>query len=69
MRTVIILVLLTACYTKKDAVEQVRAQGGPDPINCVSLNSGDAVTSFACTDGENVKWACDDDGCIRWGGR
>ncbi len=67
MRAAIFLLLLTACYTEVDAVDQLRKLDRPEPIQCARLSqSGGTVYSFACTDGQNVSWVCQEEGCFRW---
>jgi hypothetical protein len=68
MRAAIILLLLTSCYSKEKAVEQLKSMGRPEPIRCVIMAGRGAETdSFSCTDGESRNWLCDSDGCIAWG--
>lgn len=70
LRAIIPLIIMTACYTKEDALEQLEHMGRPKPIKCVNLNSGgDEIQSYICTDGARVSWACDHDGCIEWVGK
>lgn len=67
MKLAITLVLfLSACYDKSDAVTQLQNMGRPAPIQCVSLNGqeGTARSSFTCTDGVGFVWACDEQACI-----
>ena len=66
-RAIIALVLLlSSCYKKSDAVAQLRALGRPEPITCVRLNgrSDEVQGSFACIDGERRNWLCDQEDCI-----
>jgi hypothetical protein len=69
MRSAIILtLLLTACYSKSDAVEQLRDKGRPTPITCVKASGGsESAYSFVCEDGAGFIWACDSDACIKTG--
>lgn len=67
MKTAIIFsLLLTACYDKSDAIEQVRLLARPEPIRCSQTSGGGdgSYKSFTCTDGDAWVWACDDDGCV-----
>lgn len=71
MRIAITLtLLLTACYGKSDAVEQLQAKGRPTPITCVKASGGsESAYSFVCEDGAALIWACDKDACIQTGKR
>jgi hypothetical protein len=68
MRVAIFLCILTACYDKSGAVEQLEDMGRPRPITCVFMNSGHSGDhkSFACSDAVGKHWICDTDGCIQW---
>ncbi len=61
--------ILSACYDKSDAVSQLQNMGRPAPIQCVSLNGqeGTSRSSFTCTDGDGLVWACDEQACINTG--
>ncbi len=69
MRSAIVfLLILTACYKKSDAVDQLKAKGRPEPITCVkSSGGGDSEFAFVCSDGAGLIWNCDSDACIKTG--
>ncbi len=69
MKLAITLVLvLSACYDKSDAVKTLVDKGRPSPIVCSrTAGGGDTNQAFTCTDGAGIVWACDVDDCIKIG--